>query len=106
MDELYPKGANPIGTYIKISGVYFEVIGVTKTLRQGQQGDRDAHSVYVPFATLRRSFHLGDHVGFFAITASPGTDGAELEREVREALAKEHKIAPTDRLALGSFNMF
>ncbi|HEY1813237.1 MAG TPA: ABC transporter permease [Kofleriaceae bacterium] len=106
MDELYPVGANPIGTYIKISGVYFEVIGVTKTLRQGQQGDRDAHSIYVPFTTLRKSFHLGDKVGFFALTASPGTDGPELEREVREALSKEHKIAPTDHLAIGSFNMF
>jgi len=106
MDELYPKGANPIGTYIKISGVYFEVIGVTKTLRSGQQGDRDAHSIYVPFTTLRTSFHLGDHVGFFALTASPGTDGPELERQVREALEKAHKIAPTDHLAIGSFNMF
>ena len=106
MNELYPKGANPIGTYIKISGVYFEVIGVTRTLRQGQQGDRDAHAIYVPFSTLRKSFHLGDHVGFFALTASPGTDGPTLEAQVREALEKEHKIAPTDHLAIGSFNMF
>ena len=106
MNELYPTGANPIGTYIKISGVYFQVIGVTKTLRSGQGGDRDAHSIYVPFSTLRNSFHLGDKVGFFALTASPGTDGPELERQVREALAKEHKIAPTDHLAIGSFNMF
>jgi putative ABC transport system permease protein len=106
MNELYPKGENPIGTYIKISGVYFEVIGVTKTLRQGQQGDRDAHAIYVPFSTLRRSFHLGDKVGFFALTATPGTDGPELERQVRAALSKEHKIAPTDHLAIGSFNMF
>src|SRR5580704_1114213 len=106
MNELYPVGANPIGTYIKISGVYFQVIGVTKTLRQGQQGDRDAHAIYVPFSTLRKSFHLGDKVGFFALTATPGTDGPELERQVRAALSKEHKIAPDDHLAIGSFNMF
>ena len=104
--ELYPKDADPIGTYIKISGVYFEVVGVTKTLRSGQQGDRDAHTIYVPFTTLKTAFHMGDHVGFFAMTAKPGTDGPELEREVRAALSKAHHVDPDDHLAIGSFNMF
>jgi putative ABC transport system permease protein len=104
--ELYPKDVDPIGTYIKISGVYFEVVGMTKTLRSGQQGDRDAHTLYVPFTTLKTAFHMGDHVGFFAMTAKPGTDGPELEREVRTALAKAHRVAPDDHLAIGSFNMF
>jgi putative ABC transport system permease protein len=105
-DELYPPGVDPMGTYIKISGVYFEVVGVTKTLRQGQQGDRDSHTIYVPFSTLKTSFHQGDHVGFFAMTARPGTDGPELERQVRETLARSHHVSPTDKLAIGSFNMF
>ena len=99
--ELYPKDVDPIGTYIKISGVYFEVVGMTKTLRSGQQGDRDAHTIYVPFTTLKTAFHMGDHVGFFALTAKPGTDGPELEREVRGALAKAHRVAPDDHLAIG-----
>ena len=40
------------------------------------------------------------------MTAKPGTDGPELERQVREALARHHHVAPTDKLAMGSFNMF
>ena len=105
-EELYPPGTDPIGTFIKVSGVYFEVVGMTHTLRTGQQGDRDSHSVYVPFTTLKTAFHQGDRVGFFAMTAKPGTDGPELEREVREELAKAHDVSPTDKLAIGSFNMF
>src|SRR5260221_11495446 len=80
-DELYGSDVNPIGTYIKINGVYFEVVGITKTFRQGQDGDRDAHAVYVPFTTFRTSFHTGNRIGFFAFTAKPGTDGPELERQ-------------------------
>lgn len=106
VEELYAPGENPIGTYIKISGVYWQVVGVTKTLRQGQQGDRDAHSVYVPFSTMKTAFHTGNRVGFFAMTARAGTDGPELERQVRAELSKAHRIAPTDRIAIGSFNMF
>ncbi|MGN6107682.1 MAG: ABC transporter permease, partial [Kofleriaceae bacterium] len=105
-DQLYGPGVNPIGTYIKISGVHFQVIGVTKTLRSGPQGDRDANTLFVPFTTLKTSFKMGDRVGFFAMTAKPGTNGPELERQVREALARHHRVSPADELAMGSFNMF
>jgi len=105
-DQLYGADVDPIGTYIKISGVYFEVVGVTKTLRSGQQGDRDAQTLYVPFTTLKNAFNQGDRVGFFAMTAKTGSNGVELERQVREALYHHHRVAPTDKLAVGSFNMF
>ena len=85
---LSDRASNPIGTYIKISGVYFEVVGVTKTLRSGQQGDRDANTIFVPFTTLKTAFNMGDRVGFFALTAKPGTDGPELEQQVRETLSR------------------
>jgi putative ABC transport system permease protein len=106
VEELFPPGANPIGDHIKISGVYFQVVGVIKTLRTGRDGDRDAHSIFLPFTTLKTAFKQGDNVGFFAMTARAGTDGPELERQVREELSKAHTIAPTDHLAIGSFNAF
>jgi putative ABC transport system permease protein len=105
-EELFPPEVNPIGKYIKISGVYFQVVGITNTLRSGQNGDRDAHSVYVPFTTLKSAFHVGDRVGFFAMTARPGVDGPALERDIRAALAQHHRVSPDDSLAIGSFNAF
>src|SRR6185369_10008636 len=51
-------------------------------------------------------FNQGDRVGFFAMTAKTGSNGVELERQVREALYHHHRVAPTDKLAVGSFNMF
>jgi putative ABC transport system permease protein len=105
-EQLFPPGEDPIGKYIQISGVYFQVIGITKTLRGGQQGDRDANTLFVPFTTLKTAFNTGNRVGFFAMTAKPGTDGPELERQVREALSRNHRVSPTDEIAIGSFNMF
>jgi putative ABC transport system permease protein len=105
-EEMLPPDVNPIGEYIKISGVYFQVVGITHTLRSGQQGDRDAHTIYVPFTTLKTAFKQGDDVGYFAMTAKVGTDGPALEDEVRGALSRAHDVAPTDHLAIGSFNMF
>lgn len=105
-EQLFEPGEDPIGKYIKISGVYFQVVGLTRTLRGGQQGDRDANTLFVPFTTLKTAFNMGNRVGFFALTAKPGTDGPELERQVKEALSRHHRIAPHDTLAIGSFNMF
>ena len=105
-DQLFDEADNPIGKYVQISGVYFQVVGITGTLRSGQMGDRDANTIFVPFTTLKTAFKMGNRVGFFAMTAKPGTDGPELERQVREALTRHHRIAPDDELAIGSFNMF
>jgi putative ABC transport system permease protein len=105
-EQLFEPGEDPIGKYVKISGVYFQVVGLTRTLRGGQQGDRDANTLFVPFTTLKTAFNIGDRVGFFAMTAKKGTDGPELERVVREALMRHHRVSPTDNLAIGSFNMF
>jgi len=105
-DELFPASESPIGKYLKISGVYFEVVGITRTLRSGPNGDRDANTVFVPFTTLKNAFHVGDRVGFFALTAKPGVDGPELEHQVRSALAQHHRVSPDDSLAIGSFNAF
>ncbi len=105
-NELIPADVEPIGKYIKLSGVYFQIVGVTSSLGQGQRGDRDAHTVFVPFTTMKSAFHTGDNVGFFAMTAKPGIDGPELEREVRAALYRQHRVDPSDELAIGSFNLF
>ncbi len=105
-EQLFEPNTDPIGKYIKISGVYFQVVGLTRTLRSGGQGDRDANTLFVPFTTLKAAFNIGDRVGFFALTAKKGTDGPELERTVREALMRHHRVSPTDDLAIGSFNMF
>jgi len=104
--QLFEPEEDPIGKYVQISGVYFQVVGVIGTLRSGGQGDRDANSLFVPFTTLKTAFNMGNRVGFFAMTAKPGTDGPGLERQVRDALLKHHRVAPTDDLAIGSFNMF
>ena len=106
VEQLYPPGADPIGTYIKINGVYFEVVGETSSQRSGHRAERDNNSMYVPFTAFQQAFHSGDRVGFFAMTALPNVDGAQVEREVKDILKRHHRIAPGDDLAIGSFNAF
>jgi len=104
LQQLYPEGVDPIGTYLEVSGVYFQVVGVFGTRQTGQQADRTINSVEIPFTTFQQAFHYGDKVGWFAITGKPGVSAEGLEQKVRAILSERHKIDPNDDLAIGSFN--
>ncbi|MBP9088509.1 MAG: ABC transporter permease [Kofleriaceae bacterium] len=105
-EQMLPPGTDPIGTWLQINGVYFRVVGMTKTLRSGNFGDRDDNSIFIPFTAFRAAFHTGDKVGFFALTAQDTADGPQLEKEIKSVLGRRHRVAPTDQLAINSFNAF
>jgi len=104
VEELFPSGAEPMGAYIEISGVYFQVIGVFGTRQTGQQADRTLSTIHIPFTTFQQAFHYGDRVGWFAITGKPGVDAVALERDIKDLLGERHKISPDDDMAIGSWN--
>jgi putative ABC transport system permease protein len=105
VEQLYPPGADPIGTYIKLNGVFFKVVGTFKPIRAGNWGDRDAQSIYCGFSAFQQVFHTGDKIGFITLTARPGS-GERIEKAVKQALARTHRFDPDDELAIGSFNAF
>ncbi|HTJ44642.1 MAG TPA: ABC transporter permease [Kofleriaceae bacterium] len=105
VEQLYTTGENPIGTYLKLNGVFFKVVGTFKPIRGGNWGDRDAQSIYCNFSAFQQVFHTGDKIGFITLTARPGS-GERIERVVKQTLARTHRFDPTDELAIGSFNAF
>ncbi len=104
VDQLFPKGENPLGKYVQLSGVYFQVVGVFGTRQSGAAGDRKLTSVEVPFSAFQQAFHTGDKVHWFAITGKPSVPAEVLEKKIRTILGARHKVAPTDEMAIGSWN--
>jgi putative ABC transport system permease protein len=101
---LFPDGVDPLGQYIKIKGVHFQVVGVTGSERSGEQGDRDNNTVQIPFTTFQRAFNSGERVGWFSARARPGVDSVGFDRALRRAVATSQGFDPEDQQALGSFN--
>jgi putative ABC transport system permease protein len=54
--QLYDD-ADPIGMYIEVNGVYFQVVGVFGSKLTGQQADRILNTIYIPFTTFQRAFN-------------------------------------------------
>ena len=104
VDQLF-KPEDPIGKYIKINGVYFLVVGVSKRKSSADMGPNPDARVYVPFTTFQKAFNSLNRVHWFTLVAAPGEDVGAIEKEIRTLMARKHKVDPTDQGAFGSWNM-
>ncbi len=102
---LFEEDENPIGDYVKINRIYFQVIGVFKSKRKSEQAERDEQTIFTPFTTFQQAFNYGNRIGWFAFTAKPGVPVSKVEDEIKQVLAERHRIHPEDVNALGSENL-
>jgi putative ABC transport system permease protein len=105
-DEMFEKSEDPIGQYIRIRGVYFQVVGVfeprNKNISFG--GDKE-RTIFIPFTSLQIAYNMGDQVHFIAVTAKENIPVSILEKKVMALLADRNKVAPEDEYAFGHFNL-
>ncbi len=101
--ELFEKGENPIGGYIRIDDIYFQVVGVHKfTPGGGFESDSD---IFIPFTTYRKLYNTADNVGWLTIAAYDDADVIKAEQNVKATLKNIHRVDPEDERAFGSFNL-
>ncbi len=101
-EELFEADENPLGQYIQIAGIYFEVVGLYKDEGQGWLGD---DSIFMPFLTFQTIFNQGKNIGWLAVTGNDDQDIKELEKQVKGTLKEKYKVSPLDNEAFGSFNL-
>lgn len=106
LEVMFEEGEDPIGQYLKINGVYFQVVGVIKgETRVNINGGRKTETIFMPFTTMQKTYNFGDDVHFFSLTSKPGVPVSQVENRLKELLKKRHSIAPDDLQAIGSFNI-
>ena len=101
--ELFEEDENPVGKFIRIDNVYFQVIGVHKYNPGG--GFETDGDIFIPFETFRNLYNTGDKVNWFVIAAYDNADVILVEKKVKKVLKSIHKISPDDERAFGSFNI-
>ncbi|TDS19216.1 putative ABC transport system permease protein [Maribacter caenipelagi] len=101
--ELYTKDEDPVGTWIRVGSVYFQVIGVHK-LAQGVSFDSDT-AMFIPFTTYQKLYNSGDNIGYMCIAAYDNVDVVQVEKDIKTLLKNIHRVDPKDERAFGSFNL-
>lgn len=105
--ELYEYGEEVLGTYIKIQGVNFMVIGVYEK-KSSTRGDieEEQKKIFVPFTSFSRAFNYGNLVSWMAITADDNRSITALKSSVFDVIKKRHRINPEDNNAIGNFDLY
>ena len=105
--ELYDNDEDIIGTYIKVNGVNFMVVGVYNSKSRNNGGaESEQKNIFVPFTTFQQAFNFGDKVGWMAITAKDNTSITKLKPDILNFMKSRHSINPADDRAIGNFDLY
>lgn len=90
-EELYDN-KNSIGKYIQIEHSFYKIIGVFKSLREGEQADNENKTIIVPHSTFQKNFNRSNQIDNIGIVAK----NEVTENSILTFLKKRHKIHPDD----------
>ncbi|MDR1681968.1 MAG: ABC transporter permease, partial [Candidatus Symbiothrix sp.] len=104
-EDLFPTKNNPIGQYIRLNGIYYQVIGVARGIDGVSINGATKESVAVPFTTLQQINNGGDVIHILTATAKKNIPASELEEKMKDVIKANNNIAPNDQQAVWSFNV-
>lgn len=103
---LYENEEEVIGSYIKINGVNFMVIGSYKKKGGNGNAEEAQKQIFMPFTAFSQAFNKGNNVGWMAITAKDGSSITNLKEQVFDIIKSRHTIHPEDDRAVGNFDLY
>tara|TARA_R110002153_G_scaffold134191_1_gene283367 strand:+ start:3362 stop:4621 length:1260 start_codon:yes stop_codon:yes gene_type:complete len=105
-NELYDKGEDVLGTYMKIQGVNFMVVGTYKKKSNDGDGEEGQKEIFVPFTAFSQAFNMSNDVGWMAITAKDGSSISNMKEKIVGVVKEKRKIHPDDKRAVGYFDLY
>ncbi|HEY1553643.1 MAG TPA: ABC transporter permease [Kofleriaceae bacterium] len=93
---------DPIGQWIVIGDVAFEVVGVFSD----EGGEEEERQIYIPVSTAQLAFHGVDHLGMLMFTVGNATapQAKEITKQIVDQLAEAHQFSPDDPQAARVFD--
>jgi putative ABC transport system permease protein len=106
VETLFEIGEDPIGQFIRLNGIYFQVTGVMTSGSGGFNinGPID-EQILLPFTTCQTMFRRDDGFEILSCTTRNGYSAEELVTEVSALIKAAHSISPTDNTALQAINV-
>ncbi len=95
-EALFKNGKNPIGEYIKINNVLFQIVGVFT-----DKSERDETRVYLPVSTAQMISGGANRIHNLSITSTLSAKESEaFEKKIRAEFAKRHRFDKEDLNAM------
>ncbi len=98
---LFAPGERIIGEKLEISGVFFTVVGIYGSPLTGDDADESEQSIFTPFTTFNRAFHMGDQIGWLSLMFDESVHADSAAAEVMTLLKSRLHVHPDDQRAFG-----
>ena len=104
--EVLFKEEDPCGSYIRVNGIYYQVVGVVQQRASGVNiGGRSEECVFLPFSTMQQTLNQGDIIHFLCVAAEPGVQMLPVINKIKSIIKEQNLIAPTDPQAVSAINL-
>jgi putative ABC transport system permease protein len=94
--DLFAAGVDPLGEKIRINGINFTVVGVTKSKGGTSFGNAD-EVAYVPMTTLQRYLSGNTNISLINVEAASADQMATVKSEITDALMAAHHITDSTK---------
>ncbi len=99
-EALFKKGENPIGEFIKVNNVLFQVVGVFK-----DKNENDERRIYLPISTAQMISGGGNTIHNLTITSNlSAKESEQLEKNIKAEMAERHRFDKDDEQAIWMWN--
>ncbi|MBN2275691.1 MAG: ABC transporter permease [Bacteroidales bacterium] len=99
-DALFKNGENPIGEFIKVNNVPFQVVGVFT-----DKNEHDERRIYLPVSTAQMISGGGNRIHNLTITSNlSAKESEQLEQTIRTEMAERHRFDKEDDQAMWMWN--
>jgi putative ABC transport system permease protein len=101
VEEILFKDESPLGKYININGIPFQVVGVFS-----DKEERVLDLLYLPISTAQKIFNGSNRIHMFAFTTGDASvrESLAMEDQVRRKLAARHNFSVEDEKAVNIWN--
>jgi putative ABC transport system permease protein len=103
--DLFPGGGDPCGKFIRVDGIYYQVVGVDYNVSGSMSfGSEAGTTMLLPITLMQQAYNRGTSIDMIAVTGRPGVVMSTLAPRIREAIGRAHTIDPNDELGIMVFN--
>lgn len=103
-EELFPKGGNPCGKYLRVDGIYYQIVGVSLSTSNININAGSEESVTLPFSTMQQAYNRGNKIDLLCFTVKKGVPVSSITEKVEQIVKKAHYIHPDDKQAVIMLN--
>lgn len=103
-EELFPEGGNPCGSFIKVDGTFYQVIGLNVSNGQVSINGGADQSIVIPINVFQSVYNRGDRVDLLAMTVNREAESSIIQEDARQALYRKHYVSPDDKSSMFLMN--